>query len=81
MNDHIMVWVLWAGSLFTSRAVISDGNCYGIPKGVGFSFPCITKNFDYKIVDNLELDEFTKKKLEINYKEIKDELSLVGFEI
>jgi malate/lactate dehydrogenase len=82
IKDHIRDWYFGSGcSNYTSMAVISDGNSYGIPKGIGFSLPCYTKNFDYQVIDNLELEDFTKKKLEISYKEIIDELSLIGFEI
>ena len=65
VKDHIRDWYFGVNSNYTSMAVISDGNYYGVPKGIGFSLPCITKNFDYKVVDNLELEDFAKKKLEI----------------
>ena len=66
---------------YASMAVIADGNTYGIPKGVGFSLPCETKNFEYKVVSDLALDEFTKNKLEKSYKEIIEELALIGFSL
>jgi len=41
--------------------VISDNNCYGVPKGIYFSFPCtIDKNGEYKIVCNLPVIHFFK---------------------
>lgn len=62
-------------------AVVADGNTYGIPKGVGFSLPCETKGFDYKVVSDFVLDEFTRNNLEKSYKEIIYELALIGFSL
>jgi malate/lactate dehydrogenase len=47
-------------------AVSSDGS-YGIPEGLIFSFPVTIdpKTKDWSIVKNLEIDEFSKKKIEI----------------
>lgn len=82
IKDHIRDWFVGTEpGDYASMAVISDGKTYGVPKGVGFSFPCETKNFDYKIVDDFVLDEFTKNKIEKSYKEIVDELSLISFKI
>ena len=80
IKDHLRDWFSGSkGSHYTSMAVISDGKAYGIPKGVAFSLPCRTKNFDYEIVDDLPLDEFSKEKLRKSYEEIKEELNLIGF--
>jgi len=62
-------------------AIIADGKTYGVPKGIGFSFPCENKNFGYKVVDSFVLDDFTKYKIEKSYKEIVDELGLIGFSV
>jgi hypothetical protein len=43
--------------------------------------PCEKGNFDYKVVDDFVLDEFTKNKIEKNYKEIVDELALINFQL
>ncbi len=80
IKDHIRDWFLGTEpGDYASMAVISDGKLYGIPKGIGFSLPCITENFDFKVVDNFELDDFTKLKLEKSYQEINEELELIGF--
>ena len=82
IKDHIKDWFSGSGnSNYTSMAVITDGKSYGLPAGVGFSLPCRTNNFDYNIVEDLVLDEFTKKRLQLNYEEIKEELSLIGFKV
>jgi hypothetical protein len=43
--------------------VISDGTMYGIPKEICFSMPVRCKNFEYEIVQGLELDDFTQQKI------------------
>lgn len=35
----------------------TDGNTYGIPKGIVFSFPCTTQDGKYKVVQGLNLDD------------------------
>lgn len=82
VKDHIRDWFLGTEpGDYCSMAIIADGKTYGIPEGVGFSLPCETRNFDYKVVDDFVLDDFTKNKIERNYKEIIDELALIGFQL
>ena len=40
-------------------SVPTEGNSYGIPDGLVFSFPCTVSNGKYKIVDGLKFDEWT----------------------
>jgi len=55
-------------------AVISDGNPYGAPEGVMFSFPLtIGTNGEWSIVKGLKIDEFSKKKMEATGKELVEE--------
>jgi malate dehydrogenase len=50
----------------------SDGS-YGIPKDVMFGFPVTTENGEYKIVEGLEIDAFSKERIDITLKELTDE--------
>jgi malate dehydrogenase len=71
--DHIRDW--YNGTKdgeFVSMGVISDGTKYNIDEGLCYSFPCRTKNFDYEIVE-VELDSFSKDKLEATKKELLEE--------
>jgi len=52
--------------------VPSDGS-YGIPEGIIYGFPCTCENGDYKIVKGLEVDAFSKEKMEFTLKELTDE--------
>src|SRR5438874_8062638 len=38
-----------------SAAILSDGNPYGVPDGLVFSFPCTSDGKNYRIVEGLEL--------------------------
>jgi len=52
--------------------LISDGS-YGVPEGLVFSFPATCENFEYKIVEGLELNDFAKEKLKIAIDELVEE--------
>lgn len=70
---HMRDWVLGTpeGEV-VSMAVPSDGS-YGVPEGVIYSFPVTTAGGKYRIVQGVQLSEFSKKKLEETYKELADE--------
>ena len=57
--DH--VHDLWFGTKpgkCASMGVNSDGNNYGIPEGLIYSFPCEISNGKWKIVNNIPINEF-----------------------
>lgn len=70
---HMRDWVLGTpeGEII-SMAVPSDGS-YGIAEGVIYSFPVTTAGGKYRIVQGVQLSEFSKKKLDETYKELLDE--------
>lgn len=71
--DHMHDW--WFGTQgdnFVSMGVISDGS-YGAPKDIVFSFPVQIVNKQWKIVQGLNVDDFSKAKLEITGKELLEE--------
>jgi malate dehydrogenase len=62
-----------------SLAVPSEGNPYGIPDDLVFSFPCKSKGQgDWEIVPGLTLDPFLKEKLSLTQKELMEERDLVS---
>lgn len=72
--DHVHDW--WYGTKpgsHVSMGVISDGNKYGAPEGVIFSFPLSIQNGEWKIVDGLAVNDFSKKLLEATGKELLEE--------
>ena len=71
--DHIHDWVLGTSQGdWVSMAVPSDGS-YGIESGVIYSYPCTCKDGDYAIVQGLEIDEFSREKMDATYAELKGE--------
>ncbi len=72
--DHMHDW--WVGTKpgeYVSMGVISDGNTYDVASGLIFSFPAECKNGEWKVVEGLKIDEFSRKKLQDTEKELVDE--------
>ncbi len=61
---------------WVSMAVISDGS-YGVPEGLISSFPVTTKNGDWSIVQGLEIDEFSRGRIDKSTAELADERAAV----
>ncbi|MFK7987018.1 MAG: malate dehydrogenase [Sandaracinaceae bacterium] len=75
--DHIHDWALGtAEGDWASMAVVSDGS-YGIPKGLIYGFPCTTDNGTYSIVQGLEIDAFSRSRMDATAKELQEEAEAV----
>jgi malate dehydrogenase len=74
--DHVHDWVL-GSSDWVTMGVPSDGS-YGIPEGVVFGFPCECKDGQFKIIQGLEIDEYSQGKIAITLKELEDERAAVA---
>jgi malate dehydrogenase len=71
--DHVRDWVLGSKEgEWVSMGVISDGS-YGIDEGLCYSFPCRTSGREWHIVQGLEIDEFSRGKMEITKRELIEE--------
>ena len=80
--DH--VHDLWFGTVegrHASMAVISDGNSYGVPEGIMYSFPCrIAPGGTWEIVNGLEINAFSRTKMDKTGKELLEERKMaLGF--
>jgi malate dehydrogenase len=53
-------------------AVPSDGS-YGIKEGVVYSYPVTCANGEYKIVQGLGVDDFSRGRMDATYKELQEE--------
>lgn len=73
--DHIRDWVL-GSSDWVTMGVPSDGS-YGIPEGIVFGFPCECKDGKYSIVQGLDIDDYSREKINITLKELTDEADAV----
>ena len=75
--DHMRSWALGTdGDDWVSMAVPSDGS-YGIAPGIIYSYPCRCKNGDYEIVQGLEIDAFSREKMEATERELREERTAV----
>ncbi|HSD01160.1 MAG TPA: malate dehydrogenase [Gaiellales bacterium] len=61
---------------WVSMAVVSDGS-YGVPEGLISSFPVTTKDGDWEIVQGLEIDDFSRAKIDASTAELADERNAV----
>jgi malate dehydrogenase len=61
---------------WVSMAVISDGS-YGVPEGLISSFPVTTKDGDWSIVEGLDINEFSRGRIDKSTAELADERSAV----
>ena len=57
-------------------AVASDGS-YDVPEGLIYSFPVTTSNGDWEIVQGLEIDEFSRGKMDATAAELIEERDAV----
>lgn len=76
--DHMRNWALGtAEGDWVSMAVPSTGD-YGAPEGIITSFPCTTREGSYSVVTGLELDEFSRGRIEASWAELVEERDAVG---
>jgi len=76
--DHIRDWHLGtADGDWASMAVPSDGS-YGIPEGLMFGFPCTCSGGNWSIVQGLEINEFSRAKLDATAAELQEEAAAVA---
>jgi malate dehydrogenase len=61
---------------WVSMAVRSDGS-YGVPEGILSSFPVVTRNGDWEIVQGLEIDDFSRGRIDASVAELADERKAV----
>jgi malate dehydrogenase len=55
-----------------SMAVPSDGR-YGIPEGVIYSYPVTCKNGEYSIVAGLDVNDFSRERMQATLRELLEE--------
>lgn len=71
--DHFRTWEMGTDDGdWVSMGIVSDGS-YEIEKGLIYSFPCTCKNGEYEIVQNLDIDDFSRDKMNATMQELKEE--------
>lgn len=75
--EHMRDWLLGTpNGEWTSMSVLSDGS-YGVPEGIISSFPCTVTNGQYSIVQGLEVNEFSRQKIDATTAELVSEREAV----
>ena len=75
--DHMRNWALGTPEgNWVSMAVPADGS-YGIEPGIIYSFPCVCKDGDYEIVQGLDVDEFSRARMDATDAELREERQAV----
>ncbi|WP_329456059.1 malate dehydrogenase [Streptomyces sp. NBC_01497] len=75
--DHVHTWVNGtAEGDWTSMGVVSDGS-YGVAEGLISSFPVTTKGGAYEIVQGLDINDFSRSRIEASVKELEEERDAV----
>ena len=76
--DHMNNWVLGSKKNdWVSMGVYSDGS-YGITEGLIYSFPVRCKDGDWSIVNDISINDFSKKKMELTEVELIEERDAVS---
>ncbi|MDQ1456419.1 MAG: malate dehydrogenase [Actinomycetota bacterium] len=76
--DHVREWALGtAKDDWASMAVCSDGS-YGVPEGLISGFPCTTKDGVWKIVQGLDVNEFSRGRIDASVGELGEERDAVS---
>jgi len=76
--DHVREWHLGTNDGdWASMAVPSDGS-YGIPEGLIYGFPCSCAGGNWSIVQGLEINAFSRAKMDATASELQEEAAAVA---
>ncbi|MBV8464508.1 MAG: malate dehydrogenase [Burkholderiales bacterium] len=70
--DHIRDWVLGTNGKWVTMGIPSDGS-YGIPEGVMYGVPVTCANGEYTRVTGLEIDAFSRERMDFTLAELEEE--------
>jgi malate dehydrogenase len=70
--DHMHDWALGSNGKWVTMGVPSNGE-YGIPKDVVFGFPVTTSGGEYRLVEGLPIDAFSRQRIDLTLKELQEE--------
>ena len=76
--DHVRTWLDGTPDRdWVSMAIPSDGS-YETPEGLLSSFPCTTAGGEWSIVQGLDIDEFSRQRIDASNGELADERETVS---
>jgi malate dehydrogenase len=62
-------WILGTQGKWVTMGIASDGS-YGIPEDVIYGFPVTCENGEYKLVEGLEIDAFSRERMTVTLDEL-----------
>ena len=74
--DHVRDWVSGTDGGWVSMGVPSDGS-YGVPEGLISGFPCTCADGEYTIIQGLDIDGFSRSKIDATVAELTSERDTV----
>ena len=76
--DHVHDWVLGTRQGdWVSMSVPSDGS-YGVEEGLVSGFPCTCSGGEWQLVDGLEIDDFSRPRIDASANELQEERDAVN---
>ena len=70
--DHVHDWILGSNGKWVTMGVPSDGS-YGIPEEIIYGVPVTTAGGEYTLVRDLEIDAFSRERMDLTLKELLEE--------
>ncbi len=75
--DHVRDWVLGTNGKWVTMGIASDGS-YGIPEGTMYGVPVTCQGGEYQRVTGLEIDTFSRERMDLTLKELLEERDAVA---
>jgi malate dehydrogenase len=76
--EHVRDWMLGTpANDWVSMGVPSDGS-YDIPEGLMVGLPCTANGGEWSVVQGLDLDDFSRQRVDASVAELSDEREIVG---
>src|SRR5699024_4907861 len=76
--DHVRDWVRGTpDGDWVSMGIVSDGS-YGVPEGLMASCPCVCRDGRYEIVQGLDIDDYSRRKIDASAAELAEERDAVA---
>jgi malate dehydrogenase len=75
--DHVRDWMLGTPEGDWASMAVPSGGSYEIPEGIVCGFPCTCSGGDWRIVDGLEIDQFSRERIDASVEELMQERDAV----
>jgi malate dehydrogenase len=75
--DHMRDWLMGTNGRWVTMGIPSDGS-YAIPKDIMYGFPATCSAGEYRIVAGLEIDEFSRERMQRSLQELEEEAAAVA---